>query len=84
MAKKIVKKEMTAAEIEHSIFVRAQDNVEGTKLIEEYAKRKMIDFVERISKNPISCYSQKFSGQEKQFFLGNDYVQSLIKSISKS
>lgn len=49
--------------------------------MEEYAKQFTKDFVERISKNPITCYSQKFSGQEKQFFLGADYVKRLMDAL---
>jgi hypothetical protein len=52
-------------------------------MIEEYARRQIIKFIENISRNPISCYSVKPHGGEKQFFLGKDYVEKLISSIKK-
>jgi hypothetical protein len=78
------KKEMTAAEIEHMIFVRAQNNVEGTKLIEGYAKQEMIRLITNISRQPITCYSQKEKGKDKEFFLGQDYITKLISSINNN
>lgn len=52
------------------------------RAMERYAKEMMTDFIDRISKNPIDCYSVKNSGQEKQFFLGKNYVERLKKAIN--
>lgn len=76
-------KELTVAEIEHLIFVGRFGNVKNVEMIEEYARRQIIKFIENISRNPISCYSVKPHGGEKQFFLGKDYVEKLISSIKK-
>jgi hypothetical protein len=50
--------------------------------MDEYAKQQMIQLIENISRQPITCYSQKIQGQDKQFFLGRDYIEKLINSIN--
>jgi len=49
----------------------------------EFAKEEMISLIENISRQPIDCYSQKVKGQEKQFFLGKNYIDNLIKALKK-
>jgi len=55
---------------------------EAEDAIDEYANKFTKDFIIRISRNPITCYSQKFHGMEKQFFLGQDYIERLNDSLT--
>jgi len=51
--------------------------------MEEYAKDQMITLLRNMAANPVSVYSQKVKGQEKQFFLGHNYVEDLIKRLNQ-
>lgn len=57
---------------------------EVTPQMKEYAKEQMVRLIENISRQPITCYSEKVRGQEKKFYLGKMYVQELIARIKIS
>lgn len=54
-----------------------------TKEMKQYALQEMISLIENMQRRPIQCYSQKFTGQDKQFFLGRTYCDDLIAALEK-
>jgi hypothetical protein len=54
-----------------------------TKKMKEYALQEMVLLIDNMRRRPIECYSEKVSGQEKQFFLGRIFCDDLITALKK-
>jgi len=54
-----------------------------TKEMKAYAFQEMKRLLENISRQPVQCYSQKIKGQDRQYFLGIDYVENLIQALER-
>jgi hypothetical protein len=55
-----------------------------TKEMREYATEQMIRLVENMAGNPIEVYSKKEPGKDKQYFIGYQYKEKLIKQLKYS
>lgn len=55
------------------------------KAMDEWANQFALEEMTRLLRNmrsrPIECYSQKIQGQDKQYFLGHNFVEDLITSL---
>lgn len=49
--------------------------------MEAYALEEMTRLVRNMRARPIQCYSKKERGQEKEYYLGYQFIEDLIKAL---
>ena len=54
-----------------------------TKEMNAYALEEMTRLLRNMQIRPIECYSQKVKGQDKQYFLGRQFVENLITALKE-
>lgn len=51
--------------------------------MDEYALEEITLLLRNMAAQPIQCYSQKVTGQDKQYFLGRQFIENLITKLKK-